>query len=137
VKLRAAMSYDPQGDDGEEHSSEVPLATDGDPSTYWTTSSYRYGAGSLGKDGVGIVLDARRRVEPGRVVLTSDTPGFTAEIRDGASAQGPFDHVAAAAAEVGARKVFDTGGAEARYWLVWITNLGENSSVHVNEVKAG
>ena len=41
--------------------SEVPIATDGNPSTYWTTSSYRDGAGSLGKDGVGIVLDARRR----------------------------------------------------------------------------
>ena len=137
VKLRAVVSYDPQGDDGEEHPEAVPSATDGDPSTYWTTSSYRAPLAALGKDGVGIVLDARRRGRPGKIVVTSDTPGFTAEIRDGSSAQGPFDDVAAGPDEVGTRTVFDTGDADARYWLVWITNLGENSSVHINEVKAG
>jgi tRNA A-37 threonylcarbamoyl transferase component Bud32 len=137
VKLRAVASFDPQGDDGEEHASEVPLATDGDPGTYWPTSSYRYGAGSLGKDGVGIVLDAGKRAEPGRIVVVSDTPGFTAEIRAGHSAQGPFEDVAAEGAQVGARKAFDIGDAEARYWLVWITNLGANGAVHLNEVRAG
>jgi serine/threonine-protein kinase len=137
VKLRAVASFDPQGDDGEEHPSEVPFATDGDRATYWTTSTYRYPAGGLGKDGVGIVLDAGRRAEPGKVVVVSDTPGFTAEIRAGERAQGPFDDVAAEAAQVGSSKVFDTGDAEARYWLVWITNLGANGSVHLNEVKAG
>jgi eukaryotic-like serine/threonine-protein kinase len=137
VKLRAVASFDPQGDDGEEHASEVPLATDGNPGTYWPTSSYHYGGGSLGKEGVGIVLDAGRRAEPGKVVVVSDTPGFTAEIRAGQSAQGPFEDVAAEGAQVGARKAFDTGAAKARYWLVWITNLGANGAVHVNEVKAG
>jgi hypothetical protein len=115
----------------------VPLATDGNPGTYWPTSSYHYGGGSLGKEGVGIVLDAGRRAEPGKVVVVSDTPGFTAEIRVGQSAQGPFEDVAAEGAQVGARKAFDTGAAKARYWLVWITNLGANGAVHVNEVKAG
>jgi serine/threonine-protein kinase len=137
VKLRAVASYDPQGDDGEEHPSEVPLATDGNPSTYWPTSSYRAPLAALGKDGVGIVLDAGRRAQPGKIVVVSDTPGFTAEIRAGGSAQGPFDEVAAEGAEVSARKAFDTGDAEARYWLVWITNLGTNGAVHVSEVRAG
>jgi eukaryotic-like serine/threonine-protein kinase len=137
VKLQAAVSFDPQGDDGEEHPSEVPYATDGDPRTYWPTSSYHYGGGSLGKPGVGIVLDAGRRAQPGKIVVVSDTPGFTAEIRAGPGQDGPFDEVVAEAAQVGSRKAFDTGDAEARYWLVWITNLGANGAVHVNEVKAG
>jgi serine/threonine-protein kinase len=137
VKLAAAVSFDPQGDDGEEHPSEVPYATDGDPSTYWPTSSYRYGGGGLGKDGVGIVLDAGRRAEPGKIVVVSDTPGFTAEIRAGPGQEGPFEDVVADPAEVGSRKAFDTGDAKARYWLVWITNLGANGAVHINEVKAG
>jgi serine/threonine protein kinase len=137
VKLRAAVSFDPQGDDGEEHPSEVPYATDGDPSTYWTTSSYHYGAGSLGKDGVGIVLDAGRRAQPGKLVVVTDTPGFTAEIRAGPGQDGPFDDVAAGAAQVGARTTFDTGDAKARYWLVWITNLGASDAAHLNEVKTG
>ena len=136
VKLRAVASFDPYGDDREEHPSEVPLATDGDPSSYWPTSSYHYGGGSLNKQGVGIVLDAGRRAQPHELVVVSDTPGFTAEIRDGRAAQGPFDDVAADATEVGSRTTFDTGGAEARYWLVWITNLGENEAVHLNEVRA-
>jgi len=136
VKLEAAVSFDPQGDDGEEHPSEVPYATDGDPSTYWTTSSYHYPAGGLGKDGVGIVLDAGRRVQPERVVVVSDTPGFTAEIRAGSGQDGPFDDVVAEAAQVGSRKAFDTGDAEARYWLVWITNLGANGAVHLNEIRS-
>ena len=138
VKLKAAVSFDPQGDDGEEHPSEVPYATDGDPSTYWPTSSYHYGAGSLNKDGVGIVLDAgRRAAEPGKIVVVSDTPGFTAEVRAGPGPDGPFDDVAAEPAEVGSRTAFDTGDAKARYWLVWITNLGAHEAVHLNEVKAG
>jgi eukaryotic-like serine/threonine-protein kinase len=137
VELHAVASYDPQGDDGEEHPEAVPSATDGDRATYWTTSSYRAPLSALGKDGVGIVLDARRKGTPGKVVVTSDTPGFTAEIRTGGRVSGPFGELAAGPAEVGTRKVFDTGGAEARYWLVWITNLGANSSVHINEVKAG
>jgi eukaryotic-like serine/threonine-protein kinase len=137
VKLRAVVSFDPQGDDGEEHPEAVPLATDDSLSTYWPTSSYRAPLAALGKDGVGIVLDARTRAEPKKIVVQSDTPGFTAEIRAGSRQDGPFDDVAAEGKVVGTRTVFDTGDTEARYWLLWITNLGENSSVHITEVKAG
>jgi eukaryotic-like serine/threonine-protein kinase len=136
VKLAAAVSFDPQGDDGEEHPNEVPYATDGDPGTYWTTESYRSSLSSLGKDGVGIVLDAGKRAEPGKIVVVSDTPGFTAEIRAGPGQDGPFEDVVAEAAQVRTRSVFDTGDAAARYWLVWITNLGANGSVHLNEVRS-
>jgi eukaryotic-like serine/threonine-protein kinase len=137
VKLRAVVSFDPQGDDGQEHPEAVPLATDDSLATYWTTESYRASLADLGKDGVGIVLDARRRAEPKKIVVQSDTPGFTAEIRAGSGQDGPFDDVAAEGKEVGTRTVFDTGDADARYWLLWITDLGANSSVRITEVKAG
>ena len=32
--------------------------------------------------------------------------------------------------------VFSLHGANARYYVVWITDLGSNGSVHVNEVTA-
>jgi serine/threonine protein kinase len=136
VKLHGVASFDPEGDDGEEHSAEVPNATDGDPSTYWTTSSYRYPDGGLGKSGVGIVLDAGRSVELSRVTLVSDTPGFTAEIRAGDAPGGPFDGVAADAKTVESRTTFEPDGTKSQYWLVWITNLGANSAIHVNEIGA-
>jgi hypothetical protein len=37
---------------------------------------------------------------------------------------------------VGASTAFDLHGPKARYFLVWITNLGPNAQVRVNEVTA-
>ncbi|MEX2646848.1 MAG: protein kinase [Gaiellaceae bacterium] len=133
VRLQAVVSYDPDGD-GEEHAEAVPNATDGDESTYWTTESYRSPLSLIGKDGVGIVLDAGKSVKPSELIVITDTPGFTAEIRTGAAAEGPFDDVAADARTVEGRTSFELDDAESRYWLIWITNLGPNSAVHMNEV---
>lgn len=132
VELRAVVSYDPQGDDGEEHPDEVPLATDGDQTTYWPTSTYE-DFSSL-KEGVGIVLDAGKSVKPSELTVVSDTPGFTAEIRTGSSADGPFEDLAADAQTVEGRATFELDDAESQYWLLWITDL--DGRAHVNEVTA-
>jgi putative peptidoglycan lipid II flippase len=132
ITLSAVASYDPQGDDGVEHPAEVPLATDGDDATYWPTSTYN-DFSSL-KEGVGIVLDARESVSPSRLVVVSDKPGFTAEIRTGDSAEGPFEEVASPQRLAASRTIFPVEDAEARYWLVWITDL--DGFAHVNEVTA-
>jgi hypothetical protein len=54
-----AVDFDPQGaEPREEYPELVPLALDGDPSTWWQTSTYRQNFGPTGlKDGVGLVLD--------------------------------------------------------------------------------
>ena len=132
VKLRAVVSYDPQGDDGEEHAGEVPLATDGDQTSYWPTSTYE-DFSSL-KEGVGIVLDAGKNVKLSELTVVSDTPGFLAEIRAGSNADGPFDDVVADAQTVEGRTTFELDGAESQYWLLWITDL--DGRAHVNEVTA-
>jgi len=128
VTLRAATDFDPEGGDGE-HPEEVPAATDGDEVTYWTTETYS----DFSKAGVGIVLAAANPVSLTRVVVTSDTPGFTAEIRAGDRRQGPFDAVSEEQ-QVGRRASFEleTGG-ERRFYLVWITD--PNTTAHVNEVR--
>ena len=54
--LRAVAADDRFGTGGE-HDADVGKATDNNPSTYWTTEDYR-SAPSLGKPGVGLVLDA-------------------------------------------------------------------------------
>ena len=128
VRLQGVASYDPDGDN-EEHSERVADATDGDPATYWTTESYR---GAFSKPGVGLVL--RVAGAPQRLTLTTDTPGFNAEIRAGSSPEGPFDTVVAGDARTAAITTWELGDTDAPYLVVWITDL--DGGAHVNEVKA-
>jgi eukaryotic-like serine/threonine-protein kinase len=132
VNLAGVASYDPQGDDREEHPERVGDATDGNASTYWTTSTYESFSDS--KDGVGLVVDAGERRELSQLSITTDTPGFTAEVRAGNAAEGPFDAVVGASKTVGQTAVWDLEGADHRYYTIWITAL--DGRAHVNEVKA-
>ena len=131
LTLHGVGAYDPVGGDGE-HGSEAPNATDGNPSTYWETEHYRSG---LRKDGVGVVLDAGRAVAAKSMTVSSDTPGFTATILAGNSPSGPFA-ADAPSQQVGPRTTFVLQGRNAQYYVVWVTDLGANSSVHVNEIRA-
>jgi len=133
VSLAGANSYDPYSRDHTEHDELAAAAADGDPSTYWETSTYRYANGGLGKPGVGIVVDAHRSVALGSLTVSTDTPGFHATILAGGRAHGPFV-VDSSNRQVASRTTFDLRGRTGRYYVVWITNLGSNSSAHVNEV---
>jgi eukaryotic-like serine/threonine-protein kinase len=129
VELTGVASFDPQGDD-EEHSERVADATDGDAATYWTTETYR----AFTKPGVGLVVDAGEAQVLSQLAVTTDTPGFTAEIRAGDAAEGPFETVVGASKTVEGSTVWDLEGAEARFYVVWITQL--DRVAHVNEIEA-
>ena len=129
VRLQGVASFDPPPGDGEEHDERVADATDGDPATYWTTETYE----AFTKPGVGLVLDAGSPRALELIELTTDTPGFTAEILAGDSAEGPFENVADGT-ETGAETAWEIDGDEARYYVVWITAL--DRVAHVNEVTA-
>ena len=129
VQLTGVASFDPQGDDKVEHPERVGDATDKDPATYWTTSTYE--DFSATKDGVGLVLQASKA--PATLTVTTDTPGYTAEIRAGSSQQGPFDEVVGEAKTVAATTAWELD-TDARYLTIWITDL--DGVAHVNEVKA-
>ena len=128
VRLAGVASYDPQGDN-EEHSERVQDATDGDSATYWTTERYN----SFSKPGVGLVLDAGESRDLSQLAISTDTPGFKAEIQAGSSPQGPFERVGAGKT-VEESTVWDLEGADARYYVVWITAL--DGRAHVNEAEA-
>jgi hypothetical protein len=135
IRLSGIGAYDPPPGDNEEHDSEAPLATDGDPSTAWPTSQYRSNLSGF-KDGVGLVLDAGRAVEPEAITVTSTTPGFPAEIRAGNSASGPFDRRVSDSQTVAERTTFQLRDANARYFVVWITEITAGSRVEITEVTA-
>jgi eukaryotic-like serine/threonine-protein kinase len=130
VALMGIDSYDPEGDNQEEHDEAVARATDGDQDTYWYTEDY----GDFAKSGVGLVLDAGKTVQPRTMTVSTDTPGFTLVIRAGDQPQGPFDQVVSASRTIENRVRFNLRDAEARYFVVWITSL--EGSAHVNEVTA-
>jgi predicted Ser/Thr protein kinase len=130
ISVQGVGAYDPEGGDGE-HDDEAPNATDGQASTYWTTETYQDFSNS--KEGVGLVLDARREVEPSTITVVSETPGFQAEIRAGASAQGPFEEQVSDSQTVEGETSFELNGARARYFVVWITDL--DGRARINEVR--
>jgi eukaryotic-like serine/threonine-protein kinase len=131
IRLVGTDSYDPEGDNKEEHDDLVADATDRDPETYWTTEGYR---SAFTKSGVGLVLDAQREVSPKEIVVTTDTPGYEAEIQAGDSPLGPFDPVSESKTVEEATTFPINEGPKARFFMVWITAL--EGSAHVNEVRA-
>jgi serine/threonine-protein kinase len=128
IRLTGVTAYDPDGD-GAEHDEDASKATDRDPSTYWTTEHYD----SFTKPGVGLVLAAPSGAQVRRIVLRTDTPGFTARIESGSSRSGTFAPVSPLRT-VGSSTTFRVSGGAARYYVVWITKL--YGFAHVNEVKA-
>jgi serine/threonine-protein kinase len=121
----AASDYDPLGGDGE-HPEEAFAVLDRDPRTTWSTETYRAG---LGKDGVGIVVDAKPGVVARSLILRSTTPSFTATIY-GASGSLPesvpdgWTELAESRSYGRSEEVqLNTGGRAYRYYLVWITEL--------------
>jgi predicted Ser/Thr protein kinase len=132
VSLKGIGAYDPPPGDGEEHDDSALLATDNNPQTSWTTETYQDFEET--KEGVGLVLDVGRSTRLSRLTVTSETPGFSAEIRAGGSADGPFERRVADNREVGARTTFPIEGGAARFFVVWITSL--DSAARINEVNA-
>ncbi len=131
VQLNGVGAYDPYGDQTE-HDSAAGNATDGNPGTYWNTEHYD---GALPKPGVGLVLDAGSSKQLTQLSIRSGTPGFTAVIKSGSSQGGPFTNVSDPQT-VNGNATFTLDGKSAEYYVVWITNLGRNASVQIDEVTA-
>jgi serine/threonine-protein kinase len=124
VKRTSATAFDPLGDK-EEHGSEQQLAVDRDPGTSWSTEGYQ--AGQLGKDGVGIYVDAEPGVDARSIAIDTPDPGWKVEIRvaDGGSPPKDIDgwEKVAGGNVDSKRHRFRLNGDRHRYYLVWITGL--------------
>jgi eukaryotic-like serine/threonine-protein kinase len=142
LSQRAATDFDPLGSEGE-HPRETSALVDGDPSTTWSTE--RYDGGELGKDGVGVIIDASPGggVAAQRVQIRTPTPGFEASIWV-ADAGNPetappagWTRVSSASVDIGGREQIDLDTAGNRYgrYLVWITKLPpDKESVTISEI---
>jgi putative peptidoglycan lipid II flippase len=132
VHFTTAAAYDPDGD-GQEHDQDVNNAIDSNPDTAWETEQYH--DLQLNKAGVGLVVGADSAVSPKTMTVSTSTPGFTAEIKAGDSSGGPFHRVSSSQTVNGSPATFNlTGGG--RYFLLWITDLGEQRQVQIQEITA-
>ena len=80
---------------------------------------------------IGLVLDAGDTVEPRTMTVTTDTPGFTAEIQAGDSPQGPWEPVSQSRT-IQNRHRYTLENAEAL--LPGLDHRGRLGLKHVNEV---
>ena len=137
MHLKGVTAYDPQGGDGE-HDADAYKATDSDPNTYWETQTYFDAPSLAGKRGVGLVLDAGKSEQLHKLGFTTQTPGFTAEIRAGDAENGPFTDVVGASQVVsGQHATYKITGGPHEYYVIWITRLGQGyRSARINAVDA-
>lgn len=133
LALTGAGAYDPEGDQ-HENDDLAPLAVDGDPATYWKTEHYSRG---FFKKGVGLVLDAGKRVHLARVVVGTDGSGSSARILVGPTLTGPFKPVSPVRPLNGTTNFVLTKDATGRYIVVWITAIpAAVGEAHITEVRA-
>jgi eukaryotic-like serine/threonine-protein kinase len=123
--ITGATVYNPFGDGEPENPDEVPLSFDGDPSTAWSTVTYR-GSPAFGnlKEGVGVLYDlGSEQTLAGIGVSGSD--GATVEVRVGDQPDGDLgSYEVVADGELGASTdlSFDEP-VTTRYVLLWVTGL--------------
>lgn len=132
LQIESAVSFDPPPGTGDENPDEVPLATDGDPSTAWETLSYESNPelGGL-KPGVGLLFDLGRVQSVRRVDLGLPTAGTDLEIRiapaDTTEAPAPtaggYDVQKALTDANGRTSVSLRQPVQTRFVLVWLTKL--------------
>jgi eukaryotic-like serine/threonine-protein kinase len=136
VDLQHAQAFDPPPGDGEEHSSDVSLAIDGNPDTTWTTETYDGSPiiqDAVGKPGVGLIVDAAKPVTGRTLTIRSDTGGWSLEVYGAAT--GPpttlqgWGSPIGKADNVGTDQTVElTATSPFRYYLIWITKLASGES---------
>ena len=131
IALTGVGAYDPDGDRSE-NDGDARLATDGNRVTAWKSERYR---SAFTKTGVGLVVDAGRPVKASRVVVTTETPGYTAQVRVGTSPEGPFAAVSETKVTT-PRTTFALKPRGGRYLMLWITSMPEAGEAAVNEITA-
>ena len=131
-------AYDPEGNDGIERDDIVPLASDGDPTTAWFTSTYATaGLGGL-KSGVGLLVSFGEPVRADRLRITSPLPGARIELRGPRSADGTRPALAEGQTGTDTVEFRVADHAPATEYVLWVTELVEDPEVtSANRYRAG
>jgi hypothetical protein len=144
IAITDEQAFDPPPGDGEEHSSDVGLATDGNPGTGWSTETYDEPTtqAAVGKPGVGLILDLGKAVAARSLTVRSSDGGWSMEVYGAAS--GPPSTLDGWGPSIGGESAMGTdqrveldATRASRYYLIWITKLASTEvgySVQINDV---
>ena len=138
VAIASATSFDPQGDNQEEHEDLVPNAIDQDPTTAWKTEHYGDAEKMAGKDGVGLVLELDGTHDIDRVDVRSPEGGWSAQVyvadgdapTDLAGWGEPVSSVQGAAPGLTRFRPISATGDRV---LLWFTRTADSGEVTVSE----
>jgi serine/threonine-protein kinase len=133
IHIESATDYDPEGD-GEEVSSKVGLAVDGNPGTSWETEHYEsdtFAGTKTGPDpGVGIYVTTSGPSLPKKMIVKTPTPGWDAQVF--AVASGPPEELSGWGEQVGSavdasstQEIDLTLTEPAHYFLLWFNKASE------------
>jgi serine/threonine-protein kinase len=142
IPVPTPLAFDPPPGSGVEHDDELPFLVDGDPATLWNTENYsRRDFGGL-KPGVGVVLQLGGQHKLEELRVTSPSRGWSAEVlvADGpkTTRQAWGEPVASKRAIGEGTTTFDLNGRTGGAVLLWITDLGANSTVvSIGELRLG
>ncbi len=145
IEIQKVRDFDPEGDPQEENPDQAKFAIDGDPSTGWSTVTYkrRPDLGGL-KSGVGLILDLGTIQRVSRVELDLVGSPTSVSILAAPTDSGAPDSIDAlvtageAKASTEANITLDTA-VRTRYLVLWLTKLpavGGGYRGAVNEVRA-
>ena len=133
-----AFGFNPLGSPSDEHPN-AGLAIDNQLNTFWNTQTYF--DGKLDKAGLGIYVDARPSTTARVLRIITATPGFSATIYARNTAP-PTTWPDSGWVKVSAPTIVDhdqriqltSDSTSYRYWLVWVTTLGNHDSLAIDEV---
>ncbi len=126
VVVAGSRSFDPYGD-GRETDQLVPMASDGDPGTWWKTETYFSSPDFAGlKPGVGLLFDLGRPADIRTIVTDLPMQGLSFQIRASDIAGGSLDDYPVVAQATAAGSTVETeltASVRAQYWVFWLTDL--------------
>ncbi len=127
VPVMSVRAFDPVGGDGE-NDALAPAAVDGDPTTAWRTE--RYDSRSFGnlKPGVGLAVQLDGGQALDTLTVRSPSTGWAAQVYVADRAADDlvgWGEPVTSASGIDGDATFALDGAEGRWVLLWITDLGE------------
>jgi hypothetical protein len=130
--VKLVSVYDPSGKGRPDHQKDIGKVLDGNPSTGWSTDSYRQQFPSY-KKGLGVMLSFDQPIAAAAVTVMSPSPGTVLEIRTAASPTAPLAQTTVVGTGTlgrGNTQIPLAAGPPTRYLLVWITELGGETNRH-------
>jgi serine/threonine protein kinase len=136
ISVTQPFDFDPEGD-GTEDSGGLADVIDDDPATSWKTDSYQAPLSEY-KPGVGLLFDLGNTTEVARVEVITPDDDLDLQILAGDTNPTSANSLEKVGEEQGASGTvsFDPD-TEARYWVIWITDLpgGSGGIAQIAEVR--